>query len=286
MIGTGRYSRAEQARQAVTAMTACVGALVLSAVSAAQTLEGFVEPYQEIEIAAPEPGVVDVLDVKEGQKVQAGQVLALLDNRLLQAALAVAEARKASTGGTDAARADWKRKKALVERLEALQASGSARAEEVEAARADYEIASAQLKSARERKHISELEYARIQAQIEHRTLRSRIDGVVTEVYKDPGELVTMAAPRVLRISRLDKLRIVAHVVTSTVDLVSVGSAVPVKLPESGLEVTAHVEYVAPVADPKSGTVVVWFVLDNESNRIRSGQRAAVQIQDYALGSR
>ena len=53
---------------------------------------------------------------------------------------------------------------------------------------------------------VKELEYRRIKEQLEQRTVRAPIDGVITEMHKDKGEAVSPIDAIVLTIVQLDPL--------------------------------------------------------------------------------
>ena len=241
-------------------------------------LDGFAQPHQEIRVAAPETGLIARVAVVEGQSVRAGDVLAELDNRLLRAALAVADARREAVGAIDAATADHDRKVRRLGKLRELLAAGSAREEEVVRAETEALVAAATLQSAREDRKIATLEHARIQSRMEYRTLRSPIDGVVTEIFLQEGEFVTSLEPWVLRISRIDRLQIEAHVPVSLIGGLDTGRLLTVEFPQSNASRPGEVEYVAPIVDPKSGTVVVKLAVDNSAGEIRAGQRALIRL--------
>src|SRR5690348_8716185 len=61
-------------------------------------IDGFTEPYRRAELASAEPGVVASVMVEEGDRVEAGQLVAQLENAALKAAAEVAQATAANTG--------------------------------------------------------------------------------------------------------------------------------------------------------------------------------------------
>ena len=72
----------------------------------AREIDGFTEPYRDIDVAAPEMGQIDRLEVREGDRVKAGQVLARLDDEVWKASLEVARAAMESAGRVEAAEAE------------------------------------------------------------------------------------------------------------------------------------------------------------------------------------
>jgi len=248
-------------------------------VSAGQVV-GFVEPYKIVNVAFPETGVIAELHVTEGDVTKKGEVLAVLDYRELRSSLAIAKARKDATAQLDAARIDQAQKQNRHEQLKALQHTGSARDDEVAKALAEQEIAAAEVRAAKERIHIAELEYDRILTQIERRKLRSPIDGVVTQIDKEVGELVAGGESSVIQIAQLDRLQVVLHVGEETLSTISAGQIISLHLPSRGVKVPGTVEFVSPLVDAKSGTVKIKVTLENRDGSIRSGLRAALVVRE------
>ena len=51
----------------------------------AEQVEGFTQPYRTINVAAVEVGIITAIDVREGDVVSRGQILATLDQEVLEA---------------------------------------------------------------------------------------------------------------------------------------------------------------------------------------------------------
>jgi multidrug efflux pump subunit AcrA (membrane-fusion protein) len=66
-------------------------------------IEGFTEPYADISMAAGEMGTLARVEVKDGDEVQAGQLIANLDDAVLRASLEVARAGMSATGDMQSA---------------------------------------------------------------------------------------------------------------------------------------------------------------------------------------
>ena len=150
-------------------------------------IEAFVEPFKTIQVPATELGTLISVDVAEGDEVVAQQKLAKMDDSILQASLAAAGAAKDAVGHLRAAQAELDLKDHQLAMLQDLRKRGNATQREIDRTLADRELASARLQSVREELAIRKFEYQRILAQIERRTLRSPIDGVVSSIDKDAG---------------------------------------------------------------------------------------------------
>jgi RND family efflux transporter MFP subunit len=210
---------------------------------------GYIEPYKTITMSAGEQGVIAEMLVEEGATVKKGQVLARLDTATLQAEL-------------DIARAEAKLQATRLKRLEELATANRSTPEELDRARTDLLIKEAQVR--------------RIEAQIETRTLRTPVDGVVTEIKRDPSEAVSAANPHVLTVVQVDKLIVNLFLSPARAATFQAGATVNLQLLDEQSETPAKVEFVSPVTDSASGTVRVKFVVENAARQHRSGGRCTL----------
>ena len=116
-----------------------------SLAQAAEPIDGFLAPHRSVDVATAETGILRRIVHREGTAVEAGQVLAQLDDEVHAAVMAEAERSMRSAGRREAAYAEQQLRRERLEALEDLLPRGSARPEEVNRARADLEIATAQL---------------------------------------------------------------------------------------------------------------------------------------------
>jgi RND family efflux transporter MFP subunit len=242
-------------------------------------VDGFTEPYRTINVSAAEQGIITSLLVKEGDAVHKGELLATLDVDVLEAAKEVAKAGKESMGRINSATAAVELKKDRFDKLQELQAAGHANPEEVLRAKTELEIAQAELLAAQEDQKIKDLEYSRIETQIERRKIISPIDGYVTKINKEVSEYVAATDPIVLTVVQCDQLKIVFPVPASAVFRFSVGEKVKVHFFEDVEPAEGAIELVSQVTDPESGTVRVKVVLDNAQGRYRSGMACFLQVE-------
>ena len=218
--------------------------LALLAFTARADVPGYTEPYKTITVSAAEAGVIKELPVEEGSIVKQGQILARLDVAQLDAELDIAKIQ-----------AELQRTK--VERLEELARSQRAAKEELERSRADLKIRDAEIR--------------KIQAAIETRTMRSPVDGVVTDIKRDKSEAVSLSNPHVLTVVQIDRLIVNLFLPPFRAEKLSIGGSATLVLGEKSQRVPAIVEFISPVTDAASGTVRVKFVMDNSAGKLRSG---------------
>lgn len=236
-------------------------------------VESFTEPYRRVDLAPAEPGTVATIQVREGDSVKKGQVLATLEHDLLLVARETALANIASDGRLNAVRAELKLRQDRRNRLESLHQRGYATAEEVATAQADLDVALANVQIAAEQQVLQSLELAKVDTMIERRKLRSPIDGYIVRVYREEGEYVSTSSPNVATIAQLDKLRATFSVSTSETRPMSVGQVVLIEFPDTQQKAKAVVESISPITDPESGTVRVRVVIDNPTSVYRCGRK-------------
>lgn len=213
---------------------------------------GYTEPVRSARPAFAESGILSALHVKEGDAVKTGQVLAELDNRILVHDRVVAEQQLR----LQAQRHD---------QLLSLRERGNVSEEEYERARADWMIAKERV--------------ARIQSQIETRTLRAPFDGVVLRVFREISESIAAQTVEVLSLVNLDELDLVMNLSPVTVADWVPGQTVTVDI-ETDAQVAARLIHVSPVIDSASQTVRVRLRIENGERLFRAGMRCRLSAEE------
>ncbi len=250
-----------------------------------QKIEGFTEPYADIELAASEMGILSKVSVKEGDTVQAGQLLASLDDTVLQAALKVALASKNARGSLDSAAADLDTREVELRKLTELRSRNHASQQEVDRVAGAVRIAKARVQAVREELEVKRLEYHRIQAQLNRRRIRSTIDGIVTDIYREQGEFVSPSQPTVARVVQLNPLRIVYSVPIDRRSDITKGQDVAINIGADAQTADAQVEFVSPTADASSGTFRVKVRLANPDGQWQAGDRSVLLLDQTPTAS-
>ncbi len=233
--------------------------------------EAFIQPYKTVKIATAEVGILQAVNVKPGQEVQEGTVLARLDDHVLQASLAAAAAAKNATGNLQAAEAELKHKDQQFASLQALFQRGNASQREMDRAMIDRLLCNARLQSIREEQQVREFEYKRIAAQIEGRVLRAPLKAVVESVVKEKGELVAPTEPLVMTLVQLDPLKAVFSLPIPAIAKLNVGHKVMLSVGQNDQRVPGVIDVIAPTADAQSGTVRVTVRIPNPQRRLLCG---------------
>ncbi|MCA8944264.1 MAG: biotin/lipoyl-binding protein, partial [Planctomycetes bacterium] len=158
----------------------------------ANTRAGTIKAHRRAGLAPAIPGTVVELPVREGDVVDAGQLLLRLWSKDIAAelALANAEARQARSArdeaGTRAAHAERD-----AERLDSLQRDGIAAPEEADGARSLADELRAACKAAEAAIEVATARAATVEAKLAQTELRTPFAGVVAEVNAELGEYVT-----------------------------------------------------------------------------------------------
>ena len=125
-------------------------------------VESFTEPYRRIDVAPAEPGTVSAISVREGDRVQQGEVVATLEHDSLLVARDSAIANIEGTARLNAARAERSLRERRLQRLQKLHTQGYANHEEIAQAEGDLEVAAANVQLAEEQQALEALELRRL----------------------------------------------------------------------------------------------------------------------------
>jgi RND family efflux transporter MFP subunit len=254
--------------------------------------------------------------VQRGSVVKAGQLLATLEDRDLQAAAVdtkgsytAAEAAFNSTSGAqipeetvrsrlDAAQAKATRDldASIVEARQKLFEQGAIPGRDLDTAtatlsqaQAAYDIAAqhlSALEAVSRKATLAEAEgamlsakgkYLGAEAQVSYAAVRSPIAGVVTDRPLFDGETAAAGAPLVTVMDTTSLLAKV-HMSQSASQLLRAGDRAEVMLPGVAAPVIAHVSLVSPALDPGSTTIEVWLRLDNRQDRYKPGTPVRTSI--------
>ena len=247
--------------------------------------EAFTEPYQSIEVAAPEAGRVAKVHVKRGSRVHAGDVLVELDNSVLQVKRKMAQKRIENRARLEAARVEFEKQQRRYDTLLALSREGAGTPDELREAEADARIAELHMASVEEELEEYALQLEEIQALIDQRRIQSEIDGVVTDVHREPGEFVSSVNPEVATVVDLSRLRISFFMPTSKVADLEQDAEVNVRFVGPNRELAiGKVEYIGDIIQADSGRVRVDVLIDNPNGEYRSGLRCALELNSKVAG--
>ena len=182
------FSVTRESRQKITVQT---GAVEKKDLIQVVTASGEVRPKRYVNVGANVSGRLIEISVVEGDRVKKGQVLARVEAERYEAGMRQSEA------GVAAARADLTRTEADVaaarlqfERTQRMRSDKLVSEQVFEQAEADFKMKTANVESARRR--VAQLQAAldSTRDDLVKTTVISPMDGVVTNLPKEPGEMV------------------------------------------------------------------------------------------------
>jgi RND family efflux transporter MFP subunit len=234
------------------------------------TERGVTKPVSEPKLAFPKPGVVMKVDVKEGDTVKAGQVLAVqndLEERAELAALA------GDIVGAElqirASEADMKLKQVQLARKEAVYADlvrAKQSNSELDEARAQVEIAKVAIDYRKQELESAKTKHQGAMVRVKQRELPSPINGVVAKVDVKVGEGSDISRPAI-QVVQNDTLYVDANVPAMKAKALKVGDAVQVRYLDEEKWMPAKVIFLTPYANPSSGTRLVRLEMKNDGSR-------------------
>src|SRR5436190_11273844 len=278
---------------------------------------GTIWPREKADVAAKVSAQIKQMGLLKNRVVRAGEVIAVLESRDLQAqraeaiaALNEARANERSiitgtipkTNAEDQrsladARAKVNTARATFERRRALFANGGISKKDLEASQLELTTAEDELRLqeqtialrtrslnpndralAAARTTQAQQRVATLDAQLSYATIRSPITGVVTDQFQYEGEFAS-AGGKLVTIADTSTVIVKAPFSDTTASQLKTGDAVKV-LPtdESAEEMHGQITLLSRASDPTNRTVEVWVTLGNGGGKLRANGAAQVTV--------
>jgi RND family efflux transporter MFP subunit len=215
-------------------------------------------------VRAKAAGTLLTLDVAEGSRVRAGQVIGQIDLSDLQTKVSD---RAALVESAQASLAEAERQHTANVGLAAQNFISSTA---LQSSQARLDAARAQLKSAQ-----AQLAVSRIG--VTEATLASPIAGIVGKRFVVPGEKVS-AEQQVVTVVDLSTLELAGSVGTHEISLLRPGLAVEVRVEGRSTPVSGRIDRIAPSAEAGTRAIGVVVVLENKGEKFRAGQYAEAHV--------
>lgn len=257
-------------------MTALLSAGALCS-ARADVMGCLVEPDRVADVGTQSVGVLESLMVERGDKVVAGQVMARLTAQVERASVSVAEARSQVDAELGQALAAYGLAERKLERTRDLLKKDFVSDQALDQAEAEARVAEKRVAQARESLRVAQREYRLSAAQLGQRDVRSPFEGIVVERYRTEGERIEREP--VVRVARIDPLRVEAIVPAAQFGSIAAGQQATIKTDVPGFgAMAARVTLVDRVIDPASNSFRVRLTLPNPDHRIPSGLRCRVDF--------
>jgi len=266
-------------------------------------------PVDQAAIAPKITAPVKKFYVQRGQRVHAGQLLAVLENNDLTAAAMdsqgaydaaqaayvtatksqVPESKLKAESDLQQAKANLDLQQSIVDARKKLVAEGAIPGRDLDTAQAAliqakgaYEAAQIHMQAMEKYTHAADLEAAKgqlasaqgklkgAQAAVAYSEIRSPINGVVTDRPLFDGETATAGTP-VVTVMETSTLIAKTHLSQAMAQELRVGSPAKITVPGVEEPIPAKVSMISPALDPGSATVEVWLKIDNKSGELKPG---------------
>jgi RND family efflux transporter MFP subunit len=229
-------------------------------------LPGTVQAVSQATVRSRLSAVLQRVSVREGEAVQAGQVIAEFDTAALRAQLAERQA------GLASAQASLEQAKRTREANAQLVQSNFITQNAFDAAEASFQTQSANVAAA-------QAQVAQAQLLLDDALVRAPIGGRIARRFVQPGERVGQEA-QLFAIVDLAQLEVQAQAAVADVARVRPGEPGEVQIEGlSGQRFRGRVERINPSADPGSRSIDLYVSFPNEREQARAGMFASVRLR-------
>ncbi len=216
-------------------------------------VQGNIETKENIMISPEYSGVLTQLNVKAGQKVSKGQVLARIDDGGMSAQLAQAENKLALDKTTfDRQKNLWDQK--IGSEIQYLQTQTA------------YQSQQKMVKQ--------------MQAQLAKTVVRAPFSGTIDEVIVERGQVVA-PGQALFRIVNLGNMYVTANVPENYLSKLKLNASVEVYLNAIGKTYKGKVRQVGTYINPNNRTFSIEIAVPNPDDLLRPNQVAVLKIEDY-----
>ena len=233
-------------------------------------LECLVRPEMYIELRSPVDTTLKQVLVKTGDRISKGQPLVQLENSVEIAKLELAKQQAASWSEVENRRVQLQYAKRNLKRVQDLYSRNSVSLFDKDKADTEVELAKIELIQAKEKRKLAQLNLEKAQVELDLRTIKSPIDGIVVDSYAKVGESVVDRT--IMKLAQIDPLRVEVIAPAEYFGLIRSGMSVDI-FPELPVNKSfkARVTVVDQLIDPASGSFTVRMALPNADDGLVAG---------------
>jgi RND family efflux transporter MFP subunit len=233
--------------------------------------ECVIEPRTKAQVGSPTSGLVEVIFVKRGDQVVKGQALARLESSLQIVALELAKLNAEDEVDLESRKTLLKLEREKTKRIQKLYETKVVSDAAVDEAKAAEELAELDLKAAEVEQRRKGVILKQAQSEIALRTVRSPIDGIVTNRMMSPGEFAHEQSP-ILEIAEIDPLYVESFLPIDLYESINKNTTAIIHPAQPvGGNFEAVITVVDQVFDAASGTFGVRMQLDNKDGKLPAG---------------
>ena len=238
-------------------------------------------PSNVADLGSNARGVIDRIIVDRNDFVQQGDVIAVLDEQVERAMVALASKQASIDSEIALRKVNLTYAKREQERAEKAYKDKAFSIHDLDKAKVQAELAHIKLLQAQEKQLLAQNKLKEAQAKLAHRTIRAPFSGVIMERFKTIGEYID--DDPVVRLAQLDPLYAEVIVPVEQKSQIEVGMLAKVCTDRNnGKGWDVSVVQVDEVMDAASGTFGVRFLLPNPNYKIPAGLRCDLKFVDIA----
>jgi len=216
-------------------------------------VQGKVDGEDNIAVSAQMAGVITSVQVKEGDAVRKGQVMAKIDNSVLRQQI-------------ESVKTQLSFATSLYNKQKALW---------------DQHIGSeVQYLSAKNNKESLEANLATLNDQLEMSRIKSPINGTVEEVNLKVGQMASPGLPAI-RVVNFSSVKILAEISEAYASKIKVGNNVIVSFPDFDADINGKIHFTSKYINPVNRTFLTEIRLGSSKVEYRANMMAVVKINDY-----
>jgi RND family efflux transporter MFP subunit len=238
-------------------------------------LYGISKPSAEVAMGFTSPGRVAAVNVRVGEKVKAGDVIAELDGRVLDARIKQASLESGSSVEVDAAKAELAQRKQELVKISQVHEKGAATDLERERAELEVVIGGFRVAAAEEKRLMASYRLEELRAERELFILKSPADGIIEKLQIEAGE-TPQAMEAVVLVVDCDPLWVEVPVPIGIVSGMTIDDKIEIMYPDNSSD-SGTVAVISQVADSASETVLVRIDVPNPARR-GAGERVRILL--------
>lgn len=244
---------------------------------------GEIRARRSSRVATQEPGLVLELAVREGDRVEVGQVLVRLDSERLRIELEEAQADGALNAATlEEYRALEDQAAKDLAALERLKSRGGANPKELSDAQTEVVAARARVRQASERQQVSEKRIKLLERRLSDTEIKAPFAGAVVELFVDLGEWVG-EGDGILQLASVGELEVWLAVSEKLLGSVrQPGTTIEVAIPAAGRQIESDKYRVVPQMEPGSRQFALIVPIVGDTSDLAPGMSVAGKVPSQA----
>ena len=243
----------------------------------ATELDCLVKPEMYIDLSSPVDGVLESILVKKSDIIKKGQELAKLESSIEQARVNLAEQEASIDNQIHAKKIHHEFSKRKHKRLADLYKKKAISFQDKDEAETEVALAKAEILQAKLDKQKAQLKLELAIAELNQRTIKSPIDGIVIERYVMPGESVNDRP--ILQLAKVDPLLVEVLAPAELFGLIKPHMPVEIR-PEAPANSSyqATVSVVDRIIDAASGSFTIRLALPNPDDKLIGGTKCIARF--------